>query len=478
MRLALFGFGKHSWPSVERTRLFYERALSTRFTLLPIEGEAPLPPDVDAVLSFSSKRCWELRPHPPVPLLFAMHGGPILDQESLASHLRHLETTDTLIVNCTSDISIFREVFSGPMPRMCHLPLPVDPGVFHPQERSGCREFLSVEAYDYVVGFVGRLVPQKGAHQFLRMVAELKRRLHPRRVAGVMVGNYWVDYPVLAYTREYQKYMGRLLEELGLKEDIFYFPAGLPDEDLAAVYGALDVLVHPTSSIDENFGYVPVEAMACGVPVVGSAYGGLKDTVLPGETGALMRTWTTRTGIRMDLERGVEEVVRLLQDEPLRARMSEAALRRARTAYSEEVCTRVLCDAVSEAVAARAQGPVHPVALAPRGPEPEVSGLLPPANRPWEHYQGVVDHYTSGAPPEPGPRSWLRLAAPLTEESPGRYRLDDAAWPAVFSLDAAELRLAERCREPVRVEQLEREGSWDRERVVHLVRLGLLLVGD
>ncbi|XXF78904.1 glycosyltransferase family 4 protein [Myxococcaceae bacterium GXIMD 01537] len=478
MRIALFGFGKHPWPSVERTRHFYERALGARFTLEPLEDGAPLPEGIDAVLSFNSRRCWEERQRMPVPCIFAMHGGPILDQGFLASHLHRLESTDVLLVNCTSDSAIFREVFAGETPTLCHLPLPVDVSTFHPRERAECRELLGVEAYDCVVGFVGRLVPQKNAHQFLRMLAEVRRRLHPRRVAGVVIGNYWLDYPVLGYTPGYQQYMGRLMETLALGEDLFYFPANLADEDLAGAYGALDVLVHPTHSIDENFGYVPVEAMACGVPVVGAAYGGLKDTVVHGETGFLMPTWTSRTGLRSDLSRGVEDVVRLLTDAPLRERLSSAAVQRARGGYGEETCARILCDAVEGAVRARREGRARPLALAPRPPTPPPSGLLPPLDAPWEHYAWVVSHYASGPAPMPGPRSRLRVAAPLVEDGPGHWRLDDAAWPARFPLDAADLALAERCREPTSVAELEREGLWQQERAARLVREGLLLCGD
>jgi glycosyltransferase involved in cell wall biosynthesis len=478
MRVALLGFGPHPWPSVERTRRFYERALSARFTPEVVEEGAPVPEGVDAVLSFSGGRGWEERPRVPVPFIFAMHGGPILEQGPLAARLGTLERSDVLLVNCTSDISIFREVFAGETPHLCHLPLPGNAALFHPRDQAECRELLGIESHELVVGFVGRLVPQKNAHRFLRMLAELRRRLHPRRVAGVVIGNYWVDYPVLRYTADYPGEVARLISGLQLADDVYYFPANLADEDLASAYAAMDVLLHPTHSIDENFGYVPVEAMACGVPVVGAAYGGLKDTVVPGETGALMPTWVTRSGLRSDFLHGVDAAERLLTDAPLRQRFSEAAVKRARTHYNEETCARVLCDAVEGAVKARREGPSRPLVLAPRPPQPEPSGLLPPVSPPWEHYAREVRHYASRPVPVPGPQSRLSLAAPLTEEAPGVWRLEDAAWPARFRLDAAGRALAERCREPVTGAELEREGLWHRERVEDFLQQGLLLCGD
>ena len=54
----------------------------------------------------------------------------------------------------------------------------------------------------------------------------------------------------------------------------------------AYYYGAADVFV--TTPWYEPFGITPVEAMACGTPVVGSAVGGIKTTVLDGETGYLV----------------------------------------------------------------------------------------------------------------------------------------------------------------------------------------------
>lgn len=482
MKVGLDGFGAHKWPSVERTRQFYERALSSEFELELIDGlpDESLVTRFDALLSFYGRRCWEAKRHPDCPVLFAMHGGPVVDQEFLSTHLGRLETTDVLIVNCTSDLAILRRFFLGRMPRLCHLPLPVSTELFHPRPQRECRELLPVEGVDYIVGFVGRLLPQRNLHHFLHMLAELKRRLAPRTVAGIVIGNYWVDYPVLNYaTGEYQTFIGGLVERLGLKDDVLYFPARLTDEELAACYGAMDVLIHPTNALDENFGYVPVEAMACGTPVVGAAYGGLKDTVVSGETGFLMRTWTTHSGIRMDILRGVEDALRLLQDDALRARMSEAAAARAREFFNEEVCAERLRREIRLAVGECKAGGARPVVMAPPRPEPPDAGLLPPAERPWEHYRNAVDDYVSGPRPVPAAGSRLRLAAPLVaHERGGAYGLVDPAWPATFRLEESDLALAERCREAVTLSDLPGDLREDLGRIERLIEDGLLLCSN
>lgn len=480
MKLGILGGSSHPWPSVDRTRCFYLRALGADMEITHAEeqpgGGFASPPD--AVLSFSGSRGWQLDPHPDCPLLFALHGGPVLNQDFLQAHLGRLQTTDVLIVNCASDVEILRGMFAGAAPRICHLPLPVDPEIFRPLPREECREAVSLESADFVLGFVARLLPQKNLHRFLRLLDELRRLLAPRRVAGVVVGSYWVDYPVLPYvTEEYPNRIAALLESLGLAPDVAWFHAGLGDEDLALCYGALDLLVHPTTAVDENFGYVPVEAMACGVPVLGAAYGGLKDTVVDGETGFLMPTWPTRSGLRMDLLRGRDDALRLLGDAGLRERMAGAALARAREVYSEEACGRVLVEAVRQAVRERRAGLSRPVEMAPPRPDPPDAGLLPPVSRSWERYANAAAVYASGPPPEPGPRSRLRIAAPLEPAGEGLWRLDDPAWPAVFRLDAEDLALARLCEEEIPVPAAEARGA-DLARMRRLIADGLLLASE
>jgi D-inositol-3-phosphate glycosyltransferase len=94
-------------------------------------------------------------------------------------------------------------------------------------------------------------------------------------------------------------------------------------EDVPPLLRSADVVV--TVPWYEPFGIVPLEAMACGKPVVASAVGGLTDTVAPGVTGELVPPR------RPDLL--AAELERLLSDELRLLRYGRAAVARARSRY-------------------------------------------------------------------------------------------------------------------------------------------------
>lgn len=451
LRVATSGLVEHGFPSINRTRAFYHGVLEAAFDVVHLD-DTDEPDDVDAIVNFGGDRWWLRRPRPDAPLLFAMHGGPVLDAD-LRPRVDHLTTADVLLVNCRSDTAILAELFDGPGP-VCHLlDLPIDPAVFRPFRTAPSKELLGLDPEELVLGHVARLVPQKNLHLFLRVVAEARDRLAPRPVRALVVGDFWVGYPVLAYeTDDYPRLIARLVEELDLVDAVSFSPADLDDATLALAYSAMDLLVHPTNAVDENYGYAPVEAMACGTPVVGAAYGGLKDTVVDGRTGRLVPTWVTRGGLRLDVEALVDAVVELLDDPDERRAMAERAATTAADRFAPDRCARRLVHAVEAAVEAHRRHP-STVKVTAEPPAFEPHGLLPDRARPpWEYFEPRVRHYVSHATPTVETATRVRAAAPLVVEG-DRVRLDDPAWPARYDLDPAEEALLTACRRSVPVDR-------------------------
>jgi glycosyltransferase involved in cell wall biosynthesis len=93
----------------------------------------------------------------------------------------------------------------------------------------------------------------------------------------------------------------------------------VPRNQMPAFWNSLSVAVMPSHY--EAFGLVALEAMACGVPVVAAAVGGLKEIVQEGESGLLVPVG--------DAAALAQALTTLLTNEPLRQRLAQGARRRA-----------------------------------------------------------------------------------------------------------------------------------------------------
>lgn len=135
----------------------------------------------------------------------------------------------------------------------------VDPEIYAPAPAD------TVDPHNFVVGFVGRLVAEKGADLLLRAAADL-----PEGVRVLIVG----DGPE-------RRSLARLAAELGISERV-EFVGSVPGQRVPELLRGMNVLVLPSrtrSNWKEQFGRILVEAMACGVPVIGSDSGEIPNVI-------------------------------------------------------------------------------------------------------------------------------------------------------------------------------------------------------
>jgi len=116
------------------------------------------------------------------------------------------------------------------------------------------------------------------------------------------------------------------VESLGLSDRVTFLGK---QDDVAQVISVADLLLLPSEK--ESFGLVALEAMACGVPTIGSLAGGIPELVAHGSTGFLAPVG--------DTERMAEYAIRLLGDDAMYARFREACLERARTIFCNDRIT-------------------------------------------------------------------------------------------------------------------------------------------
>lgn len=222
----------------------------------------------------------------------------------IAVELDVVRAADRLIAQCPSERDELVGDYGADPRKVALIPSAVNVERFRPVPRDEARRRVGLARDEFVVVYVGRMLPRKDVRNVVRAFALLVQQaedqgLAARELGGqassprppdpgpelrlLLVGGETAEPDPVA-TPEIGE-LRRLAGELGVLDRVTFVGKRQPDE-LRDYYSAGDVAV--TTPWYEPFGLTPLEGMACGRPVVGSAVGGIAFTVVDGLTGFLV----------------------------------------------------------------------------------------------------------------------------------------------------------------------------------------------
>ncbi len=190
-----------------------------------------------------------------------------------AYNLRH---TDGIVVGNQDGADILRDRgYKGPIEIMPQLG--VDEGLFRPHPVPELRQQLGLNPDDFVVGYVGRFVEEKGLRTLSQALESIRE--HPWKWLLLGRGPLQEEIQAWAASRGWS--------------DRLIWVESVPHDDVQRYINLLDVLVLPSETTyrfktltsvgwKEQFGHVLIEAMACRVPVIGSDSGEIPHVISEG----------------------------------------------------------------------------------------------------------------------------------------------------------------------------------------------------
>ncbi|MDW7775551.1 MAG: glycosyltransferase family 4 protein [Methanosarcinales archaeon] len=185
----------------------------------------------------------------------------------------------------------------------------VDTNLFKPFYNSNLKKTYRIKSNEKILLFVGRIEKQKGCESLLEILKELDNDV---KLLIVGEGSY------LPHIKEMAK-------ELSITDRIIYSGQVL-NEELPYYYAIGDVFVFPSLG-REGLPFVVLEAMACGMPVVGNNSGGVKEIINNHNVGILIEFNTSKMK---------DEIIKLLENKDVAKKIGENARNKIITNFSTD----------------------------------------------------------------------------------------------------------------------------------------------
>jgi len=236
---------------------------------------------------------------------------------------------DQLIAECPQDKEDLIKYYHASPERITIIPCGFNPAEFFPMDKMLSREVLGLETAEKTILQLGRMVPRKGVDNVIKALALLR---HPGFAVRLVIVGGESETPGINDSPELLR-LRKLAESLNVADKVT-FTGRKNREELKYYYDAADIFV--TTPWYEPFGITPLEAMACGTPVIGADVGGIKYSVIDGKTGFLVPPDNPQVLC--------DRIAALFADESLLRDMSEYALRHVHEHFTWEIIARQMSD--------------------------------------------------------------------------------------------------------------------------------------
>jgi len=244
-----------------------------------------------------------------IPIVTTIHGTDFfVFRKSVVGWMIHwvMKKSNALTVNSQK----MKDLLPSPLKNKVHLlPMGVDFDLFYSGDKSHTREILKLKQQPILLA-VGRLSEQKGFRYLVEALPLVLSEIPTIRLFFIGEGPEKVR-------------LDRLVKKLNLGKAVQFLGA-IPQSLLAGYYRASDLLILPSiqtrAGEEEGFGLVLAEAMASGIPTIGTPTGGIPSLIEDQKTGLLVE--------EKNPEALAEAILKLLKDETLRDSVIQCAMQK------------------------------------------------------------------------------------------------------------------------------------------------------